>query len=386
MASRLKLISNEILNPFQSSGPKRRNILNNALNLKNIIHYIQQNNLNAALISFDNEKAFDRIEHNFIREVLEKYGFHKNFIKWFNILYSGIRSKVMVNGAFTASFDIMRSVRQGCPLSMILYVICLEPLIFKINKNQNIKSIKIPNCIYEIKSIQHADDMTDIVINDASYRELKSENDEYSKVSGSKINPNKTEILKFGNFQNLPEEYVKDHIKVLGIYLGKNDLNLNFRNRLEKLEKTIQKWTKFKLNIFTKTIILKTYIISILQYYMKIFPMSAYKLKIFNKNIFGFLWDQRKEKIARNILFRDIYNGGIGIPNIDIRSKANFIQSFKLIDQNSIQPWACLYIYWFGFNLKILNADYAKNKWVHTLNIPYSLQYLKKNFDRFQEC
>ena len=60
--------------------------------------------------------------------------------------------------------------------------------------------------------------MTDIVINDASYRELKSENDEYSKVSGSKINPNKTEILKFGNFQNLPEEYVKDHIKVLGIY------------------------------------------------------------------------------------------------------------------------------------------------------------------------
>ena len=51
---------------------------------------------------------------------MEKYGFHKNFVKWFNILYSGIRSKVMVNGAFTVSFDIMRSVRQGCPLSMIL--------------------------------------------------------------------------------------------------------------------------------------------------------------------------------------------------------------------------------------------------------------------------
>ena len=93
---------------------------------------------------------------------------------------------------------------------------------------------------------------------------------------------------------------------------------------------------------------------------MKIFPMSTYKLKVFNKNIFGFLWDQRKEKNARNVLFRDIYNGGIGIPNIYIRSKANFIQSFKLIDQNLIQPWACLYIYWFGFNLESLNADHAK--------------------------
>ena len=153
LASRLKSISNEILNPFQSSGPKGRNILNNALNLKNIIHYIQQNNLNAALISFDNEKAFDRIEHNFIREVLEKYGFHKNFIKWFNILYSGIRSKVMVNGAFTASFDIMRSVRQGCPLSMILYVICLEPLILKSIKIKISKVLKFQ--IVYMKSNQY---------------------------------------------------------------------------------------------------------------------------------------------------------------------------------------------------------------------------------------
>ena len=84
----------------------------------------------------------------------------------------------MVNGAFTVSFDIMRSVCQGFPLSMILYVICLELQIYKITKNQNIKSIKIPNCIYEIKLIQHADDMTDIVINDASNRELKNENEE----------------------------------------------------------------------------------------------------------------------------------------------------------------------------------------------------------------
>ena len=88
-----------------------------------------------------------------------------------------------------------------------------------------------------------------------------------------------------------------------------------------------------------------------MQHYLKIFPMSPYKLKIFNKNIFGFLWDQRKEKTARNAFFSDIYNGGIAIPNIDIRSKANFIQSCKLIDHNLVQPWTCLYICWFGFKL-----------------------------------
>ena len=51
-------------------------------------------------------------------------------------------SKVMVNGTFTEEFKIFRSVRQGCPLSMLLYVICLEPLIYKINNNIFIKGLK----------------------------------------------------------------------------------------------------------------------------------------------------------------------------------------------------------------------------------------------------
>ena len=55
LANRLKCISDEILNPLQTSGSKGRNILHNVLNIKIIINYIKQNNLNAALISFDNE-------------------------------------------------------------------------------------------------------------------------------------------------------------------------------------------------------------------------------------------------------------------------------------------------------------------------------------------
>ena len=61
LALRIQTVMDKLLDPLQSSGVKDRNILNNVLNLENLIQYVEQNNLNAAFISLDNEKAFDRL-------------------------------------------------------------------------------------------------------------------------------------------------------------------------------------------------------------------------------------------------------------------------------------------------------------------------------------
>ena len=71
--------------------------------------------------------------------VLKKFNFPENFIKWLNILYTDIESKILVNGTFTDTFKIKRSVRQGCSLSMFLYALGLEPLIFKIKVSNGAK-------------------------------------------------------------------------------------------------------------------------------------------------------------------------------------------------------------------------------------------------------
>ena len=91
----------KLLDPLQSSGVKERNILNNVLNLENLIQYVEQNNLNAAFISLDNEKGFDRIEQNYVLKVLDKNNFPNEFTSWIKILYKNISAKVLVNGTFT---------------------------------------------------------------------------------------------------------------------------------------------------------------------------------------------------------------------------------------------------------------------------------------------
>ena len=60
------------MNQFQSSGIKQKSIINNTLNIKNIIEYIESNENEGILISLDQEKAFDRVEHNYLFKVLEK--------------------------------------------------------------------------------------------------------------------------------------------------------------------------------------------------------------------------------------------------------------------------------------------------------------------------
>ena len=86
----------KLLNPLQSSGVKGENILKNVFSLENLIQYVEQNNLNAAFISLDNEKALYRIEQNYVLKVLDKYNFSSDFISWIKILYKNTRGPLVL--------------------------------------------------------------------------------------------------------------------------------------------------------------------------------------------------------------------------------------------------------------------------------------------------
>lgn len=66
--------------------------------------------------------------------------------------------KMKNNGWLSKTCPMTRGIRQGCPLSALLYFFVAEILSSKINSNQDIKGITINNC--EIKNIQHADDLS----------------------------------------------------------------------------------------------------------------------------------------------------------------------------------------------------------------------------------
>ncbi len=72
------------------------------------------------------EKAFDRVNWNFLFATLHKFGFGNSFINWLKILYNSPTACVRTNAQTSSSFCLKRGTRQGCPLSPSLFAILLN--------------------------------------------------------------------------------------------------------------------------------------------------------------------------------------------------------------------------------------------------------------------
>ena len=164
-----------MIDPSQTGAGPDKVIFDNLFSINSILEYMDVNELDGLLISLDQEKAFDRVEHHFITEVLKAMNSPVNFITWVGILYKNINSKVQVNALLTNIVPITRSIRQGFPLSISLYALIIETLASSIRCNNNIRGIHIPNTHKNTNLFQHADDCSIISTDIPEYDDLIKE-------------------------------------------------------------------------------------------------------------------------------------------------------------------------------------------------------------------
>ena len=110
------------------------------------------------------QKAFDRMDHRYVMQVVKKLGFSENMIKWFKIIQTGLTAKVIVNSKLTEGIKIERGIRQGCSFSMATFILALEPLLNKIRNNPNTPGLTLPG-YKSISTVAYADDMTIVTKN-----------------------------------------------------------------------------------------------------------------------------------------------------------------------------------------------------------------------------
>ena len=79
--------------------------------------------VDAVLVSLDAKKAFDSVDHGYIERTLRKYGFGPNFIKYIKTLYAKLTAKLLVNGTRSRIIKMLRGMKQGDPLSCVIFVI-----------------------------------------------------------------------------------------------------------------------------------------------------------------------------------------------------------------------------------------------------------------------
>ena len=156
MAERIKLVLPYLIDQDQTGLLKGRYIEQNIVTIFDIIHHTDVENIPAVMILIDFEKAFDKLEWNFMFKCLEFFKFPPNIKDWVKILYTDIKSSVTNNGWHTEYFNLSRDVRQGCPFSPYLFILCAEILAMQTSNNTKITGIQMGNKTYKI--MQYADD------------------------------------------------------------------------------------------------------------------------------------------------------------------------------------------------------------------------------------
>lgn len=105
------------------------------------IWYCENTNTDGILLFADFQKAFDSVEWNFqfkSFKSLENFNFGENFMKWIKSLYTNPYFHIKNNGWISQKCKMLRGIRQGCPVSAILFLFVMEILNEKINSTNPI--------------------------------------------------------------------------------------------------------------------------------------------------------------------------------------------------------------------------------------------------------
>ena len=198
IANRVKHVITKIIHNSQTGFIKGRYMGENIRLLFEIIDNAEEENKPGLIFFSDFEKAFDSIDHTYIINFLKHFNFGEDFIKWVKLFYNDAKSCVTNNGYLSDFFPVLRGVRQGCPLSTYLFIICIELLSNKITTTEDIKGITYAN--YEFKKSLFADDASFILDGSLkSFETLVDILDNFSYISGLKLNSNKCQVLRIGS-------------------------------------------------------------------------------------------------------------------------------------------------------------------------------------------
>ena len=258
VAQRLKVVLSKIIHSDQNGYIRNRYIGFNIRQIQDIIDYSEKFNIEGALLFIDFSKAFDSLEWPFMYEALLKFGLPDSFIKWVKTLYNDVKGCMLNNGWISETYNVSRGIKQGCPLSSILFVIAVEIMACRIRQDNNITGfqIKLDNKTHSLKISQLADDTTLFLKSKQEVSLALNIIEIFGTLSGLKLNRSKTEGIWLGRLKHCREKFEninwnKGPIKSLGVYFGidKNECDkLNMEKILIKTEESLNSWKKKKTN------------------------------------------------------------------------------------------------------------------------------------------
>ena len=301
----MKPFLDKFISPQQFGFLKNRQIAEPISITKEILHSVKTKNKCALILKMDLSKAFDRVNWSYLRLILLQIGVPLMGVNWIMGCLTSANFALLVNGTPSSFFTASRGIRQGCPLSPLMFILVIEGLSLLIKDartNGKIKGIKISSQHF-FTHLLFVDDV--ILFGSGTFEEwvaFKVILDTFCAASGMSINMDKSCFL----FNNMEEGLLNkissslsfnfDHISCGFKYLGYFIKPLGYRVKdwhwlIKNFERRIQHWFFHLLSLGGRLVLIKAVLSSLPVYWMDLIPIPISILDKLRSLIFSFLWD-----------------------------------------------------------------------------------------------
>ena len=346
LADRLQKVLPSVINNDQVGYIKGRYIGENLRTILDIFEFTATKANPGIAVFLDFEKAFDTVSWKFMLKALNRFNFGENFIKWVNVIYCEPLCCVTNNGYSSTFFETTRGIRQGCPISALLFIIVAEIMSINIRNDDKIHGLLFGG--HEQTLSQLADDTTLFLKDSNSLQEALNILEHFYRCSGLKLNKDKTEAIKLGidnpELTKFGIKWIKGPIKVLGIWIGKN-LNelrqINFEEKLKKIRHLVNMWRLRHLIIKGKITLLRSQAMPHILYTASVLFIQDEVAKELDDIFFSFIWPSQKHHVKKDVLIQSMEEGGLKMPDIKTMVKSLKVTWVKrLIGNNNFSKVA----------------------------------------------
>ena len=276
---------------------------------------------------------------------------------------------MMINGYISDFITKERGLKQGCPLSMQLYSIYIEPLNEAVQNEKNIKALPIPGGGNHV-SVQFADDMNLLLSEDTKLYTLFILLQKFNSATGSTINQGKAQGIIIGTPKTHGDPFIDNikwqfkGIKILGIIFYDTILETQFENWKKvtsQIKKDLEKSKSRKLSLKGKILVINTTILAKAWHLATVIPITKIHLKKIKEYIFQYIWKSpTNNPITRQQVYQSKDKGGLNL--ISLREQQNALQlkfTKQIVTQNENAPWVKIARYWIGVDLYQINHEWG---------------------------
>ena len=332
-----------------------RHILEGVLVLHETIHELHTKKMDGVLLKIDFEKAYDKVNWDFLQQVMRMKGFNSVWCEWIHQFISRGSVGVKVNDDIGHFFQTRKGLRQGDPLSPTLFNIVADMLAILINRAKEDGQVAglIPHLVDGgVSILQYADDTIIFMEHDLEKAlNMKLILCIFEQLSGLKINFHKSEIYCFGKAKEAESEYTQLFGCELGslpfTYLG---IPIHFRKLRngdwkvveDRFEKKLSSWIGKLLSYGDRLILINSVLTSLPMFMLSFLEIPKGVRKRLDMIRSRFFWQsdghKKKYRLTKwEIMCRPKDQGGLGIEVLELKNRCLLSKwLFKFLNEEGV--------------------------------------------------